>query len=50
MAMDASTPEASPELPEIVPFKHSSSLDRPILLPTQVTFLTHLTNLMGENN
>lgn len=36
MALDSPSPETSPELSQIIPFKSPSSTDRPILLPTQV--------------
>jgi hypothetical protein len=36
MELDPSSPDASPELPKVIPFNPPSSTDRPILLPTQV--------------
>jgi hypothetical protein len=36
MALDSPSPESSPELSQIIPFKSPSSTDRPILLPSQV--------------
>jgi hypothetical protein len=36
MALDPSSPSASPELPIVIPVNIPASADRPILLPTQV--------------